>query len=152
MGKSQETFNKKEREKKRRKKKLEKLEKREARKLEKNNSGGSSLDDMIAYIDENGNISDSPPDPTKKKKVKVEDIVLGIPPKEDFEEDPVRTGKVKFFNEEKGYGFIIDNESKDSVFVHMNNCNADLHEKDRVTFELERSPKGLSAINVKLVE
>jgi len=152
MGKSQETFNKKEREKKRRKKKLEKKERREVRKIEKSTSDPKTMDDMIAYIDENGNITDTPPDPTKKKKVKADDIVLGAAPRIKEEFDPVRTGKVKFFNEEKGYGFIVDNLTKDTVFVHTNNCNCELQEKDRVTFEIERTPKGFAAVNVKLMD
>ena len=77
MGRSQETFNKKEVRNKKEKKRKEKEKRRLARK-EGEKSGG--LDDMIAYVDENGMISDTPPDPTKKKDIKLEDISIGVCP------------------------------------------------------------------------
>lgn len=71
---------------------------------------GTDFDDMLAYVDEEGNITTTPPDPEKKKPVKAEDIVVGIPKKGAFgpEEEAARKGKVKFFNHEKGFGFIKD--------------------------------------------
>lgn len=148
MGRSQETFGKKEREKKRAKKKKEKEEKRLARKEE----GKSSFDDMLAYVDENGQIVDSPPDPTvKKEEVKAEDIVLGIPQKDDSDYDPVRKGMVSFFNDEKGYGFIKDTESNESVFVHINNVLEEIKEGNKVTFEVENGLKGPAAVKVQVV-
>ena len=148
MGKSQESFSKKEKEKKRRKKKQEKMERREQRKLEKEERGKLTFEDQISYVDENGNLSATPPDPNKKKKIKVEDIVLGVPPKDDSPEDAIRKGIVKFFNDEKGYGFIVDAITKDSIFVHVNNTSEALQERDKVVFEVEMGPKGPSAINV----
>ena len=62
MGRSQETFNKKEREKKRRKKRQEKLEKKEERKS--NSNKGKRLEEMFSYVDENGNLTSTPPDPS----------------------------------------------------------------------------------------
>jgi len=64
MGKSQETFGKKEKEKKRAKKRKEKLEKKEMRK--ENNQKGAAFEDMISYVDENGHLVDTPPDPSLK--------------------------------------------------------------------------------------
>ena len=75
MASSQETFSKKEREKKRLKKKKDKEEKKEERQA--NAKKGQSLEEMIAYVDENGNITSTPPDPRKKKVVNTEDIQLG---------------------------------------------------------------------------
>jgi len=148
MGRSQETFGKKEREKKKAKKRKEKEEARLARK----ESGKSSFDDMIAYVDENGQIVDTPPDPTVKKEViKAEDIVLGIPQKEDTEEDVVRTGIVSFFNHDKGYGFIKDSNSNDSMFVHINNVTEEINEGNKVTFEVQPGLKGPEAAKVKVV-
>ena len=72
MGKSQETFNKKEKEKKRLKKSQEKQQRREERKLKP--KGG--FESMMAYVDENGNISDTPPDPLKKKKINPKNPVV----------------------------------------------------------------------------
>ena len=152
MAKSQESFNKKEKEKKRRKKKQEKLERREQRKVEKAERGSKTFEDMISYVDENGNLTSTPPDPSKKIKIKAEDIVIGVPPKDDTPMDPIRKGQVKFFNEEKGYGFIVDMETKESIFVHMNNLTGPIRENDRVTFEVEMGPKGANAVKVILEE
>jgi cold shock CspA family protein len=148
MGKSGETFNKKEKEKKRAKQKKDKAEKMEERKA--NAKKGKSLDEMMAYIDENGNISATPPDPNKRKVFKQEDMQIGVPkhvPGED--ENPVRTGVVAFFNEEKGFGFINDLQTQERVFVHANNLSEPIKEGNRVNFEVEMGPKGASAVNVK---
>lgn len=152
MAKSQQTYNKKEKEKKRLKKKQEKAERREQRKLEREEKGPVAFEDLIRYVDEDGNLTSEKPDPNKKKKViKASDIMLGVPSREKVEFDPIREGKVKFFNHEKGYGFIMDLDSEESIFVHINNIQVDdLNEGDRVLFETEKGPKGLSAINVKL--
>ena len=112
MGKSQETFNKKEKEKKRQKKRQEKRERREQRKLEKAARGKLSFEDQLSYVDENGNIVDTPPDPKKRKIIKLEDIQLGAAPVDRTPVDTLRRGTVKFFNTDKGYGFINDLETK----------------------------------------
>ena len=65
--------------------------------------------------------------------------------------ETVREGQVKFFNDEKGYGFINDKATKESIFVHINNVEGELRENDRVTFEIENGPKGPNAVNVKLI-
>ncbi len=148
MGRPTETFNKKEKEKKRLKKQLEKKEKAEDRKS--NAVKGKSLEDMMAYIDENGNISSTPPDPTKKKKFKTEDIQIGIA-KQDPNAEPEgpRTGSITFFNESKGYGFIKDSQTGESVFVHINGLIDPVKEADKVTFEVEQGQKGPNAVSVK---
>ena len=151
MGRSQETFNKKENEKKRAKKKQDKEAKKEERKA--NATKGSSLDDMMAYLDEDGNITSTPPDPTKKKKeIKQEDIRISISKQEDIAPvDTVRKGTVTFFNDSKGYGFIKDSETQESVFVHVNALTNPIKENDKVTFEVEMGQKGPTAVKVKLV-
>ena len=147
MARSQETFSKKEKEKKRRKKKQDKLLKREERK----DKGSGSLDDMIAYVDENGQITDTPPDPTKKRKeVSAESIELGVPKREGEEEVGERTGKIDYFDHSKGYGFIKEIGSGESFFVHINGMEEDgLDIGDKVVFELEQGMKGLNAVGVK---
>ncbi len=60
-------------------------------------------------------------------------------------------GKVKFFNDTKGYGFISDKESDEEVFVHVSGLIDQIQEEDEVTFDLKQGRKGLNAINVKLV-
>ncbi|NOY48667.1 MAG: cold shock domain-containing protein, partial [Chlorobi bacterium] len=77
MAKSQQTFNKSEKEKKRLKKREEKKKKMEARKLEKEAGGSKGIE--FAYVDHNGNLTDTPPDPSKKIKVKAKHIEISIP-------------------------------------------------------------------------
>jgi len=148
MARSQETFNKKEVRNKKEKKRKEKEKKRLAR---KENEKKSSLDDMIAYVDENGMLTDTPPDPAKKKKIKKEDIEISVSRRNAEQElDPIRKGVVTFFNESKGFGFIRDLETQERVFVHANNLVEEIREDNLVTFELEMGPKGPAAVRVKL--
>jgi len=151
MAKSQQTFNKKEREKKKRKKKQDKIARRAQRKLEREAEGKKSFDEQLSYIDENGNLVDTPPDPAKKFTIKAEDILLGVPSNSHMPQNKIRTGKVKFFNEEKAYGFITDKETKDQIFVHINNCKDQIKENYKVQFELSKGPKGPTAINVEVL-
>lgn len=149
MARSQETFGKKEKEKKRLKKRKEKQEKKEERRAA---SEGGGLDNMMAYLDEDGNIVDTPPDPSVKKKIiKASSIEIGVPKKE---EEPVikdHEGKVSFFDDSKGFGFIIDNLTQEKYFVHVSGLVDEIQETDKVSFELERGMKGMNAVNVKLV-
>lgn len=147
MGRSTETFGKKEREKAKVRKQKDKKEKAEERKS--NSSKGGSFDDMMAYVDENGNISSTPPDPTKKRKFNLEDIAVGIAKQTNEPVEIVRNGKVTFFNESKGYGFIVDSLTQDSVFVHVNGLVNPIKENDKVTFEIEMGQKGPTAVKVK---
>ena len=150
MGKSQETFGKKEKEKKRLKQQQEKREKMEERKA--NVKKGKSLDDMMAYIDENGNISDTPPDPRRKKVFNHEDMQIGVPKQAPVDpSELIRTGTVTFFNDAKGFGFIKDSVTQESVFIHANQLSSPIKEHDKVTFEVEMGPKGASATNVKKI-
>ena len=149
MARSQETFNKKEAEKKRAKKKQEKEQKKEERKA---NAQNSNNEFVLAYVDENGNISNTPPDPNKIRKVREEDIQLGVPRHDASLANAVRTGIVTFFNDAKGYGFIKDVNSQESIFVHLNGLVDQIKENNKVSFEVEMGQKGLNAINVKLVK
>ena len=60
-------------------------------------------------------------------------------------------GKVKFFNNSKGFGFIKDDASDNEYFVHVSGLNDEIRENDEVTFDLQQGKKGLNAVNVKLV-
>jgi len=145
-----ETWNKKEREKKKRQDKKEKAEKKQERK--ENSKNDNNPESMYAYLDENGNLSSKPPDPRKKIIINVEDIEIGVPKHEpDNPEDLIRKGIVSFFNDSKGYGFIKDQETQESIFVHANSLSEPIKENNKVTFEIEMGPKGANAINVKIV-
>jgi cold shock CspA family protein len=144
-----ETWNKKEREKKKQQDKKEKAERKQERR--EHSKSGKSLDDMLAYLDENGNLSSKPPDPRKKITINVEDIEIGVRKQAPVNpEDLIRKGIVTFFNDSKGYGFIKDIETQESVFVHINSLSEAIKEHNKVTFEVEMGPKGANAVNVKL--
>jgi cold shock CspA family protein len=148
MAKSQITYNKKENEKKRLKKRLDKQQKKEER---KSNSSGGGFESMIAYVDENGNITDTSPDPSKKVKVDAQSIEVSIPKRGKEEVITVRTGRVEFFDDRKGFGFIKESGTQEKYFVHANGLLENIQEGDNVNFELERGFKGMNCIKVKKV-
>jgi cold shock CspA family protein len=143
-----ESWKKKDREQKKQKARNEKAERMQQRK----ESSKKSFDDMIAYLDENGNLSATPPDPRKRVEVKLEDIQVGVPEYvPPTEEELTRTGKVTFFNNAKGFGFIKDLVSQQSVFVHANNLDFPIKENDKVSFQIEMGQRGAAAVKVKLI-
>ncbi|NND14851.1 MAG: cold shock domain-containing protein [Eudoraea sp.] len=151
MAKSQQSFSKREKEKKRQKKREEKQKKKEARKAEAQEKAGGI---PFAYVDHFGNLVDTPPDKTiEKEEIDASEIVLGIPKKEESDEefDPIRKGKVSFFDHSKGFGFIIDSETQEKYFCHVSRLVDEINETDKVSFELEKGPKGWNAVNVTLV-
>ncbi len=62
----------------------------------------------------------------------------------------MKEGKVKFFNNAKGFGFITVKDSEEEVFVHSTNLIDDIRENDDITFDVEKGEKGLSAVKVRL--
>ena len=148
MAKSKETYGKKEKEKKRLKKRQDKQAKREERR-ENAQSGG--LENMMAYVDQDGNISDTPPDPTKIKKISAKSIEVGIPKRKKEDIITVRKGRVEFFNHSQGFGFIKELDTHEKFFVHVNGLIEEIAESDIVTFEIERGLKGMNAVRVKKV-
>jgi len=146
MGRSQESFNKKDVRNKKEKKRKEK----EAKKLARKDGERASFDDMIAYVDENGVITNEPIDPESKTEIKLEDIAVSVPKGSAEEVDPVRKGTVSFYNESKGFGFIKDLETKQDVFVHANNVMGEIREGNLVTFEVERGQRGPTAVRVQI--
>lgn len=140
------TVGKRENEKKRLAKREEKQKKKESRKL----SGTSSFDDMIAYVDENGMITSTPPvDNSRKEEINPEKIIIATPKKED-EEPVILRGRVEFFNEARGFGFIKNLSGVEKYFFHVNNVVSKIAENDIVTFDLERGQKGMNAVNISL--
>jgi cold shock CspA family protein len=144
------SFNKKEVEKKKEQKRKEK----EKRRAEKKATGSGSLDDMIAYVDENGVITDTPPDPVMKHKVSAESIAISTPRREDREdeEDAVMNGRVEFFNRDRGFGFIKNTSGTEKYFFHASNAPYNIAEGQRVTFEIERGKKGMDAVRIVIAE
>ena len=65
------------------------------------------------------------------------------------QKNTMRTGKVKFFNEAKGFGFITETTGEE-IFVHVTGLNEDIRENDTVVFEVQQGQKGLNAVNVSL--
>ncbi|MDH5413760.1 MAG: cold shock domain-containing protein [Flavobacteriaceae bacterium] len=63
----------------------------------------------------------------------------------------MKNGTVKFFNESKGFGFIIEDGSKQEYFVHVSGLIDEIREGDAVEFELKEGKKGLNAVNVKVI-
>jgi cold shock CspA family protein len=147
MAKSQQTFSKTEKEKKRLKKRLDKQKKMDARKADKDENGTGGI--QFAYVDHNGNLTDTPPDPTMKVVYELEDIQISVTKKEDLpQEDPVRKGKVSFFDTSKGFGFIIDLENNEKYFTHVSGLVDQIAENDKVSFELEKGMRGMNAVKV----
>ncbi len=150
MGRSQETFNKKENAKKRLQKQKEKEQRREEKRQSGASNKGKSLDDMLAYVDENGNITTVPPDPKKLKTVSAEDIVISTPKLEAIEDaGGMRIGRVSYFNDSKGYGFITDAQTSERIFIHVNDLLEPISVDDRVVFTVKNGPRGLQAESVK---
>lgn len=142
-----ETFNKKEREKKRELKRKEKLQKKEFRK--ENATGSNGWESMMAYVDENGVIRDTPPDPNAKKEVKAKNIEIGVPKREKEDFDPTLTGVISYFDDTKGYGFIKTADDE-SFFMHQNHVSGQPAKGRRVRFEKEKGAKGWVAVKVVL--
>lgn len=147
MGRAHETSGKKEIAKKKREKRREKAEKKELRQA--NTSKGKGLDEMMAYVDENGNLSSVPPDPRRKKEIKAEDISLEASGNNVQQASAEKHGVVTFFDTTKGFGFIKDDDSPNSYFIHTNDLSEPVKERDNVIFEVARGQRGMKAIMVR---
>ena len=62
----------------------------------------------------------------------------------------MQKGKIKFFNETKGFGFITPDAGGEDIFVHSTGLIDKVRENDNVTYEVQQGKKGLNAVNVKL--
>jgi len=149
MGRSQETSNKKEVRNKKDKKRKEK----DLKRAKKKNEGSRTFDDMIAYVNEFGMITTTPPDADKKSVVDVESIQISVTRNSvDSVVDRTKKGIVTMFNDQKGYGFIREINTNRSVFVHANSLIDRIKEGDTVSFEVMSGPKGDSAQQVRVVK
>ncbi|MBD2701565.1 cold shock domain-containing protein [Spirosoma sp. BT702] len=147
MGRSQETFSKKEKEKARDKKRKDKEKKKEERKA--NPTKGQSLATMLAYVDENGNLTHTPPDLQRKKEVSIDEIAISVSRQEKVAERTTREGVINSYTESKGYGFIKDAHSQQAIFFHKSGLIDKVHLDDKVSFQVENTPKGLSAFDIR---
>lgn len=143
-----ESFNKREIEKKKAQKRQEKEQRKEERKANKD----KSFDDMIAYVDENGNISSTPPDLTKKKVINEADISLTSKNMGGAQVESGHKGIVKIYHADKGYGFIKEDGTNEEFFFHYSEADFQVAQQMRVSFETERGPKGMNAVRVKKIE
>lgn len=140
-----ESFAKKERNKHKAKKKQDK----EQKMLDRKQSGAkaTSFEDMIAYVDENGNLTDKPVTAIRSE-IKLEDIQLGaapiIPEPKEF------TAKVATYDSAKGYGFILDDRTGVKIFVHNSGLTQPVKDNDKVSYEREKGERGYVAVNVKI--
>lgn len=144
-----ETFSKRER----RKKKIERRREKEFRRDERRQLPvkQKSLEEMMAYVDENGNLSDTPPDPKNAYKAAVEDIVIDVPKALPDDPDAIPTGVVSYFDPSKGYGFIVNDRTQERLFVHVNSFaepTTELSIGDKVSYTPTRSPRGMQATAV----
>ncbi len=149
MAKSKQTFQKSDREKKKQLKLKEKSERREIRK--QNSLKGKGMESMMAYVDHNGQLSSTPPDPKLKVEIKAEDILLGP---QSFVRESVttlKTGRVAIYITEKRYGFIKDGLSQEKIFFHESDTNTPVKEGALVSFETKSGPKGMAAVNITAI-
>ncbi|MCC8426499.1 cold-shock protein [Mucilaginibacter sp. UR6-11] len=62
-----------------------------------------------------------------------------------------KEGTVKFFNDQKGFGFISQNDNRNEIFVHVTGLIDEIRENDQVAYDVQEGKKGLNAINVKVI-
>ena len=140
------SFSKKENSKKKAKKMQDKALRREDRKS--NNNKGKTLDDMIVYVDINGNFTSVPPhlqnreeDLTKARKATKNKVENG---------DSNFTGVVTYFSD-KGYGFITEDETRENVFFHHGDLSSVIVKHDKVSYKKESSSRGFKAVEIKKI-
>lgn len=136
------SYSKKEREKKRQQKKKEKLLRKEKRQEE------GTKEDVIMYVDHMGNFTKNKPE-SFDLEIDPSEIQTSVP---KTESDGLSTGAIKFFNAEKGYGFISQKGKGKDLYFNSSDDVANWPEGTRVKFEIEPSEKGDVAVNVTKVE
>ncbi len=139
------SYFKKQREKLKKKKREEKAERKKLRQSEEKTTS------EFAYVDIYGNVTDTPPDSNLKEEVDINTINLSPPKHIDSEVDNIKEGLVKFFNADKGFGFISHEGSKDDYFFSEDSLVDKVRDNDKVTFEIASGPKGWIAVNIKLI-
>ncbi|WKW46115.1 cold shock domain-containing protein [Myroides sp. JBRI-B21084] len=138
------SFSKKENNKKKTKRLQDKQLRREDRKA--NNNKGKSLEDMIVYVDVNGNFTSVPPHLQNKE----EDLAKAMKKSksQQVDSETVFVGIVTHISD-KGYGFITEEKTGESVFFHMGQAIVEVKKHEKVSFKKELTPKGFRAIDIK---
>lgn len=129
--------------------KLQKRQEKIKRKEERVGGGARSFDDMLAYVDVNGQLQSTPQD-RMGAEIDVEDIVISIAKQEQVELLPLE-GRVDHFNESKGYGFIKESLNNEKYFFHISSAPANIAEGAIVTFEIERGVRGINAVRISMI-
>ncbi|MCD7968815.1 MAG: cold shock domain-containing protein [Alistipes sp.] len=142
------SFGKRENEKKKKAKRLQKQKRKDERKA---TAGSGSLDDMIAYVDENGMLTDTKPEDGPREEISLDEIEISVPKKEDTGPDILK-GRVEYFNSDKGYGFIKDLATTEKYFFHISSAPADIKEGQKVDFEIERGQRGMNAVRISVTK
>lgn len=146
-----EYFSKRDRERKKQQARKEKEEKKRDRK--ENARDGNSLAEMMAYVDDNGNLTSIPQDPSKRREFNINDIEISSPKAENRDSfGQFVEGVVSYFNSEKGYGFIRQSITKESVFVHHNQLSSPVKINEKVRFLIAKGVKGPEAIEVSIIK
>lgn len=142
MARASETSSKKENAKRKSLKKQEKQQKKELRKS--SSDKGKSLDEMLVYVDENGNLSDTPPGERKAAPADTRQT--------NREQTTMKhRGILERFNEAKGYGFIKDQLTRKTIFVHVHQIEGTVQVNDMLEFEVQEGAKGASAVKVRKI-
>ncbi len=130
------SFFKKENNKKKKQKQEEKLKRREDRK--QNNNKGKDLEDLYVYVDKLGQLTHLTPEEQalyEKQESKKADKIS-----QDTHE-----GVISYVTD-KGYAFVIDSKSKESIFLHQNDLNIPLEKGLKISFKLEQNKNGIRAV------
>lgn len=138
------SFSKKENSKKKAKKMQDKVLRREDRKT--NNNRGKSLDDMIVYVDINGNFTSVPPHLQNRE----ESLAKTKRSAKNTSENEITafTGTVTYLSE-KGYGFITEDKTGENIFFHHGELSFVVKKHDKVSYKKENTLKGYRAIDIK---
>lgn len=146
MAKSKQTSLKSDKEKKKKQRQKEKDERREFRKT--NSNKGKGLDSMMAYLDHNGQLTNTPPDPKLKFEINAEDIQLGPQSIVKESAQAPKNGRIAIFNRDRNFGFIKDSLSQEKIFFHVSDANFEVAEGVQVIYQISRGFKGLQATNI----
>lgn len=139
------TTGKREREKLKQQKRLEKQKKKD----ERQSKGSDSFEDMIAYVDENGQLSSTPPD-RPSAKIDASQIEISVPKLVAEEVEP-ENGIVDFYNSSKGFGFIKTSDNRNKYFFHISSAPENIKEGDKVSYELEKNARGINAVRISII-